>query len=64
MPRKRSLRSNLYRTARVLGDVEAIEHGGVSGGAKRYTRRKVYRQTNRATGSFLRALGLQGRRKR
>jgi hypothetical protein len=64
MARRRSLRSQLYRAARDLGNVEAVEHGGVSGGAKRYARRAVYRKTNTVTGSFLRALGLSGGRRR
>ena len=65
MARKKSLRSQLYRAARDLGNVEAVKSGGVKGLAKRDARRAVYRQTNKATGSFLRALGLQGgRRKR
>jgi len=64
MARKKSLRSQLYRAARDLGNVEAVEHGGVTGGAKRYARRAVYRRTNSVTASFLRALGLQGTRRR
>ena len=31
MARKKSLRSQLYRGARDLGNVEAVEHGGVEG---------------------------------
>ena len=64
MARKRSLRSQLYRGARDIGNIEAVAHGGVSGGAKRYARRAVYRKTNSITGSFLRALGLQGTKRR
>ena len=60
MARRKSLRSQLYGAARDLGNVEAVEHGGASGGAKRYARRAVYRKTNTVTGSFLRALGLSG----
>lgn len=63
MARRGSLRSNLYRAARVLGDVEAIENGGAEGLARRQVRRVVYRTSNRLTGRFLRALGLQGRRR-
>ena len=51
-------RSQLYRIARDLGNVEAVEHGGVEGGAKRYARRAVYRKTNSVTGGILRALGV------
>jgi hypothetical protein len=58
MPRRKSLRSQLYRAARDLGNVEAVEHGGVSGGAKRYARRAVYRKTNGTLGRVLRGLGL------
>jgi hypothetical protein len=64
MARKKSLRSQLYRGARDLGNIEAVAHGGVSGGAKRYARRAVYRKTNTVTGSFLRALGLQGTKRK
>ena len=64
MPRRKSLRSQFYRAARDLGNVEAIEHGGVEGLAKRDARRAIYRKTNGLTGSFLRALGLQGTRRK
>jgi hypothetical protein len=64
MARRKSLRSQLYRVARDLGNIEAVEHGGIEGGAKRYTRRAVYRKTNSVTGGILRALGLSGRRRR
>jgi hypothetical protein len=63
MARRRSLRSQLYRAARDLGNVEAVEHGGPEGLARRYTRRAVYRTTNRWTSSLLRGLGLMGRRR-
>jgi hypothetical protein len=61
-----------YRAARDLGNAEAAEHGAktgglpgaVSGEAKRYARRAVYRKTNTVTGNVLRALGLQGGKKR
>jgi hypothetical protein len=43
MARRKSFRSQLYRAARDLGNVEAVEHGGIEGGAKRYARRAVYR---------------------
>jgi hypothetical protein len=47
-----------------MGNVEAVKNGGVEGLAKRDARRAVYRQTNKATGSFLRALGLSGSRRK
>jgi len=56
-PRRKSFRSKLYRGARDLGNVEAASKGPTSYG-KRMVRRKVYRSTNRVTGSFLRRLGL------
>jgi hypothetical protein len=55
MARRKSLRSQLYRAARDLGNVEVVEKGPVSYG-KRVVRRKVYRSTNRG-------LGLSGRRR-
>jgi hypothetical protein len=64
MTRRKSFRSQLNRAARDLGNIEAVEHGGVSGGAKRYARRAVYRKINTVTGSFLRALGLSGSRRK
>jgi len=57
MARRRSLRSNLYRAARILGNVQAAEKGPTSY-AKRVARRKVYRSTNRAVGKFLKGIGL------
>jgi hypothetical protein len=57
MPRRKSLRSQLYRAARDLGNVEAAEKGPASY-SKRVVRRKVYRSTNTVTGKFLRRLGL------
>lgn len=62
MPRRRSLRSNLYRAARVLGDVEAAQQGPEAL-AKREVRKSVYRRSNSLTASLLRALGLMGRRR-
>ena len=64
MARKKSLRSQLYRGARDLGNVEAVKNGGAEGLAKRDARRAAYRRTNKATGSLLRALGLQGARRK
>ncbi|HEY3842054.1 MAG TPA: hypothetical protein VGL48_02280 [Acidimicrobiales bacterium] len=57
MARRKSLRSQLYRAARDLGNIEAAEKGPASYG-KRVVRRKVYRSTNGVTGRFLRKLGL------
>lgn len=59
-------RSQLYRFARDLGNVEAVEHGyrraGLSGGAEgaaeRYARRAIYRQGNRQINHLVRAVGL------
>jgi hypothetical protein len=44
-----------------MGNIEAAEQGPEAY-AKRYARRRVYRASNRATVSFLRAIGLSGRR--
>lgn len=63
MARKRSLRSNLYRAARVLGTVEAAEKGPQAL-AKREVRRVAYRASFSFTGALLRALGLEGGRRR
>jgi hypothetical protein len=57
MARRKSLRGQLYRAARDLGNIEAAEKGPASYG-KRVVRRKVYRSTNGVTGRFLRKLGL------
>jgi hypothetical protein len=54
----RSTRSWLYWSARRMGDVQAVERGGVKGGAKRYARRCVYRKTNGCTHKLCKALGL------
>ncbi|MGH9101515.1 MAG: hypothetical protein ACRDYD_00795 [Acidimicrobiales bacterium] len=62
MPRGKSIRSQLYRAARDLGNAQAARRGGASGTARRYARRAVYRRTNHLTGSLLRALGLGRRR--
>lgn len=59
---RKSLRSQLYRAARDLGNIEAAEKGPTSYG-KRVARRGVYRETNRGVASFLRAIGLSGKRK-
>ena len=59
-------RSQLYRIARDLGNVEAVEHGyrrgGLAGGAEglaeRQVRRTIYREGNRQINHFVRAIGL------
>lgn len=59
-------RSQLYRIARDLGNVEAVEHGykrgglsgAASGAAQREARRVIYRQGNRQINRFVRAIGL------
>lgn len=55
MPRRRSLRSQLYRAARDLGNIEAAEQGPAAYG-RRVARRAVYRRTNTAVGKLLRSL--------
>jgi hypothetical protein len=65
-------RSQLYRLARDLGNVEAVEHGyrrgglsgAASGGAQREARRVIYREGNRQINHFVRALGLGSTRRR
>ncbi len=57
VPRRKSLRSQLYRAARDLGNLEAAERGP-GAYAKRYARRKVYAKTNGLTRRILRAFGL------
>jgi len=57
MARKKSLRSQLYRAARDLGNAEAAAKGPAAFG-KRYARRKAYARTNSVTRQILRALGL------
>ena len=64
-------RSQLYRLARDLGNVEAVEHGykrsGLSGGVEsameRQARRVIYRTGNRPINTFVRAIGLGPRRR-
>jgi hypothetical protein len=59
-------RSQLYRFARDLGNVEAVEHGyrrgglggGVEGAAQRQARRAIYREGNRQINKVVRAVGL------
>ncbi len=57
MARRKSLRSQLYRAARDLGNVQAASRGPTSYG-KRVVRRKVYRSTNGVLGRLLKGLGL------
>jgi hypothetical protein len=57
MARRTSLRSELYRAARDLGNVQAASRGPGSY-AKRVVRRKVYRTTNGMTRHLLRSFGL------
>ncbi len=64
-------RSQLYRLARDLGNIEAVEHGyqrgGLSGGAQgmaeREVRQVITRQGNRQINRFVRAIGLGPRRR-
>lgn len=59
-------RSQLYRFARDLGNVEAFQHGykrsglhgGVEGEMERQARRVIYRTGNRQINRFVRAIGL------
>ncbi len=53
MARPKSLRSQLYRAARDLGNLQAAEKGPVSYG-KRVVRRKVYRRSNTVVGQVMR----------
>lgn len=53
----RNLRSQLYRAARDLGNIQAAGRGPVALG-KRTARRGIYRSTNRSLGRVLRKLGL------
>jgi len=57
MSRHRSLRSELYRDARVIGNLEAAAHGPVAF-SKRYARRRVYARTNGFTRSILRSINV------
>ena len=54
---RHSLRSQLYRAARDLGNVQAATRGP-GAYAKRVARRKVYRTTNGMTRRLLRSVGL------
>jgi hypothetical protein len=57
MARRKSLRSQFYRAARDLGNVQAARGGPTSYG-KRVVRRKVYRTTNGINQRVLREMGL------
>ncbi len=57
MARRKSLRSQLYRAARDLGNIQAAEKGPTSYG-KRVVRRKVYRTTNGIERRVMKDLGL------
>ena len=57
MARRTSLRSQLYRAARDLGNVQAAR-GGPTFYGKRVVRRKVYRTTNGINRRMLKDLGL------
>jgi len=63
MTRRVSLRSELYRAARELGDVQSATRGP-GAYAKRVARRRVYRTTNTLTMSLLRSAGLEGSKRR
>jgi hypothetical protein len=52
---RKSLRSQLYRAARDLGNVEAAEKGPSAYG-RRVVRRKVYRQSNAVLGKLLKGI--------
>jgi hypothetical protein len=64
-------RRQLYRLARDLGNIEAVEHGytraGLSGAAgsaaQREVRRVIYRKGNRQVNRFVRAVGLAPHRR-
>jgi hypothetical protein len=57
MTRRKSLRSQLYRAARDLGDVRSAAKGPGSY-AKRRVRKVAYRRTNGALSRLLRAFKL------
>lgn len=57
MARSRSLRSQLYRMARDMGNAQAAARGP-GAYAKRVVRRRVYRGTTGLTRRLLRGLGL------
>jgi hypothetical protein len=57
MARRKSMRSQAYRVARDLGNLEAIQKGPTAV-AEREARRVAYRKTNGALRKLLRAFGL------
>ncbi len=57
MARHRSLRSQLYRDARILGDAEALSRGPTAY-ARRRVRRRAYATSSSLTRQLMRALGL------
>jgi len=63
MTGRSSIRSQLYRAARALGNVQAAGRGPGSY-AQRVVRRKVYRTTNSMTNQLLRSFGWMGTRRR
>jgi hypothetical protein len=63
MARRSSLRSELYRAARDLGDAQSAAKGP-GAYAKRVARRRVYRQTDTLTNNLVRSAGLMGTRRR
>ncbi len=64
-------RSQLYRFARDLGNIDAFEHGykrgGLAGGTdgeiERQARRIIYREGNRQINKLVRAVGLMPKRR-
>jgi hypothetical protein len=58
---RRSVRSDLYWSARRLGTAQAAMRGPKAL-AKREGRRVIYRGANRGLGRLLRGVGLMGRR--
>jgi len=55
MAREPSQRTQFYRAARILGDVQAAKKGRYP---QRVVRKAVYRDTNQATRRMLRVFGL------
>ena len=63
MARRKSLRSQLYRAARDLGNAQAATKGP-GAFSKRVVRRAAYRKTNNGLAGLLRAFGMGGGRRR
>jgi hypothetical protein len=55
--RRKSTRSQLYRAARDLGDLQAAMHGPTAYG-RRLVRKKAYAKTNSLLAMVLRDIGL------